>query len=100
MNTYHEMQAYDAMLRSFHQALKPDGRLVIIEPEAKPGRLRAEYQKEHVIPPELVKEDAAQNGFRFVGQHADVVTPDQHHWSTWFLRSLAQKPLYSNSIPR
>ena len=70
------MQAYDAMLRNFHQALKPGGRLVIIEPEAKPGRPRAEYQKEHVIPPELVKEDATRNGFRFVGQHADVVTPD------------------------
>jgi predicted methyltransferase len=80
VNTYHEMQAYDAMLRSFHQALKPGGRLVIIEPEAKPGRPRAEYQKEHVIPPELVKEDATRNGFRFVGQHADVVTPDQDHW--------------------
>lgn len=80
VNTYHEMQAYDAMLRNFHQALKPGGRLVIIEPEAKPGRPRAEYQKEHVIPPELVKEDATRNGFRFVGQHADVVTPDQDHW--------------------
>jgi hypothetical protein len=26
------------------------------------------------------KEDATRNGFRFVGQHADVVTPDQDHW--------------------
>jgi predicted methyltransferase len=80
VNGYHEMRAYNAMLRSFHQALKSGSRLVIIEPEAKPGRPRAEYQKEHVIPPELVMEDAARNGFRFVGRHADVVTPDQHHW--------------------
>ena len=81
VNSYHEMAAYNAMLRSFHQALKFGGRLVIIEPEAKPGRPRAEYQKEHVIPPELVKEDAVRNRFRFVGQHEDVVPPDQHHWS-------------------
>jgi predicted methyltransferase len=81
VNAYHEMGAYNAMLRSFHQALKSGGRLVIIEPDAKPGRPRAEYQQEHVIPPELVKEDAARNGFQFVGQQADVVTPDQHHWS-------------------
>jgi predicted methyltransferase len=81
VNAYHEMGAYNAILRSFHQALKSGGRLVIIEPEAKPGRPRAEYQKEHVIPPELVKEDAARNAFQFVGQHADVVPPDQHHWT-------------------
>lgn len=80
VNAYHEMKAYDAMLRSFYQALKPGGRLVIIEPEAKPGRPRAEYQKEHVIPAELVKDDAARHGFHFVEQHSDVVTPDQHHW--------------------
>jgi predicted methyltransferase len=80
VNAYHEMTAYDAMLRSFYKALRPGGRLVIIEPEAKPGRPRAEYQKEHVIPAQLVKDDAARNGFRLVAQHEDVVTPDQHHW--------------------
>jgi hypothetical protein len=37
-------------------------------------------QEEHVIPAELVKDDAARNGFQFVAQHPDVVTPDQHHW--------------------
>ena len=80
VNAYHEMKAYDAMLHSFYQALKLGCRLVIIEPEAKPGRPRAEYQKEHVIPAELVKDDAARNGLQFVAQHPDVVTPDQHHW--------------------
>ena len=80
VNAYHEMKAYDAMLHSFYQALKLGCRVVIIEPEAKPGRPREEYQREHVIPAELVKEDAARNGFQFVAQHRDVVTPDQHHW--------------------
>lgn len=81
VNAYHEMKAYDAMLRGFYQALKPGGRLVIIEPNAKSGRPRTEYQNEHVIPAELVKDDAARNGFRLVAQHADVVPPDQHHWA-------------------
>jgi predicted methyltransferase len=81
VNAYHEMRAYDAMLRCFYQALKLEGRLVIIEPETKPGRPRADYQKEHVIPADLVKADAARNNFQFVARHTDVVTPDQHRWS-------------------
>ena len=81
VNAYHEMRAYDAMLSCFYQALKFEGRLVIIEPEAKIGQPRAEYQKEHVIPVELVKADAARNNFQFIERHADVVTPDQHPWS-------------------
>ena len=32
-------------LTLFRRALKPTGRLVIIEPEAKPGRPRADYQR-------------------------------------------------------
>jgi SAM-dependent methyltransferase len=34
-NAYHEMQEYDAMLRSFREGLKPGGRLVIIEPKSQ-----------------------------------------------------------------
>ena len=74
-------RAYDAMLRCFRRALKPTGRLVIIEPEAKPGRPRADYKEEHVIPAEIVKADAVRNGFQIVARHADVITPDRHHWS-------------------
>lgn len=81
VNAYHEMRAYNAMLRCFYQALKLEARLVIIEPESKLGRPRSEYQKEHVIPVELVKADAARNNFQFVERRADVVTPDQHRWS-------------------
>lgn len=71
VNAYHEMRDYDAMLRCFHQALKLDGRLVVIEPEAKLGRPRAEYQKDHVIPLELVKADAVRNSFQFIERHAE-----------------------------
>jgi predicted methyltransferase len=81
VNAYHEMRAYNAMLRCFRRALKPTGRLVIIEPEAKPGRPRADYQEEHAIPAEIVKADAVRNGFQIVARHADVITPDRHHWS-------------------
>lgn len=81
VNAYHEMRAYDAMLRCFYKALKLEGKLVVIEPEAKLGRPRADYQKDHVIPVELVKADAARNDFQFIERHADVVTPDQHRWS-------------------
>jgi predicted methyltransferase len=81
VNAYHEMRAYDAMLRCFRRALKPTGRLVIIEPDSKLGRPRADYQKEHTIPAEIVKADALRNGFQIVARHADIITPDRHHWS-------------------
>ena len=49
VNSCHEMRACTAMLRSFHQALKSGGRLVIIEPEAKPGRPRAPGTKRNTL---------------------------------------------------
>jgi hypothetical protein len=69
LNAYHEMRAYDAMLRCFYQALKLEGRLVLIEPDDKLGRTRTKYEKEHLIRVELVKADAARNNFQFVERY-------------------------------
>jgi hypothetical protein len=49
--------------------LKPDGKLVIVEPisDARRSRSRAEQTKGHEIAPEFVLADARSAGFRIVG---------------------------------
>lgn len=69
INSYHEMPQYQAMLAGLRRALKPDGRLVIVEPvsETKRGRPRADQARDHEIDPEFVLQDARAAGFRVVG---------------------------------
>jgi len=66
VNAYHEMRDYDAMLRGIFRGLKPGGRLGIIDEDDRPGRPRSEGHSRHSISEEVVKEDAARNGFRFL----------------------------------
>lgn len=69
VNAYHEMTEHQQMLSALRSALKPDGRLVIVEPISDAGRARsrAEQVKEHEIAPEFVLGDARSAGFRIVG---------------------------------
>ena len=66
INTYHEFREYDEMLQAFHQALKPGGRLAIIDAKTDAGEARSRYHSRHRIPAELVREDARRNGFRLL----------------------------------
>jgi len=66
VNAYHEMQEYDAMLAGVFRALKPGGLLAIIEAEDDPGQRRESYYDRHRMPAEVVREDAARAGFRFL----------------------------------
>ena len=65
VNAYHEMLEYDAMLRAIHTALKPGGRLAIIDAPGKDVASRSKHQSDHTISERLVLEDAARNSFRF-----------------------------------
>ncbi len=56
------------MLEGMYRALKPGGLLVIIDSPTRPGEPRENYFKNHRVPEQLVREDAARNGFRFVRQ--------------------------------
>jgi predicted methyltransferase len=69
VNAYHEMAQHQQMLSALRSALKPDGKLVIVEPiaDARRARSRAEQTKEHQIAPEFVLGDARSAGFRIVG---------------------------------
>lgn len=69
INAYHEMTQHQQVLSALRSALKPDGRLVIVEPisDARRSRSRAEQTKAHEIAPEFVLADARSAGFRIVG---------------------------------
>ena len=66
VNSYREMTEYRAMLTNLRQALKPDGRSVIIEPISGKRRdqPRDAQTKEHRIGAEHVQQEAREAGFR------------------------------------
>ncbi len=76
VNSYHEMTEYLAMLTNLRQALKPDGRLVIIEPISAKRRdqPRDSQTKNHEIGAEHVQQDARQAGFRVAHLEDPFVT--------------------------
>ncbi|HSE97442.1 MAG TPA: methyltransferase domain-containing protein [Blastocatellia bacterium] len=65
VDTYHEFREYDKMMQAVFRALKPGGRLAIIDGEGPSGRPRTEYHRLHTIPADLVREEIARNGFVF-----------------------------------
>jgi predicted methyltransferase len=65
VDTYHEFREYDRMMQAVFRALKPGGRLVIIDGEGPAGKPRTEYHRLHTIPSELVREEVGSNGFVF-----------------------------------
>jgi predicted methyltransferase len=65
VDTYHEFRDYDRMMQAVFRALKPGGRLAIIDGEAPSGRPRTEYHRLHTIPAGLVREEVARHGFVF-----------------------------------
>ena len=65
VDTYHEFREYDVMMQAVFQALKPGGRLVIIDGEAPAGRPRTEYHRLHTIPETIVRNEVTRHGFVF-----------------------------------
>ncbi len=70
---YHELVKYPEMLARFHDALKPDGRLAILDPMARKtaNRPRAIQSKNHVLMPDLVESELKNAGF-------EVLIRDDH----------------------
>ena len=65
VNAYHEMTEHKAMLEGIRRALKPTGRLVILEPISPSLRTspRRDQTAQHEIASELVLQDARDAGF-------------------------------------
>ena len=65
VNAYHEMHEHQAMLTALKAALKPNGRLVIVEPisESRRTNARADQTRNHEIGIDFVRQDAREAGF-------------------------------------
>jgi precorrin-6B methylase 2 len=80
-NVYHEFTQPEAMLKHIREALKPDGRLVIVENYSVAGRResRADQAKRHDMAPETLEREIAAAGF-VVKEHIEPVlvnSPDR-----------------------
>ena len=83
VNAYHEMEQHHAVLSALRRALKPDGRLVIVEPvtRSRRGRPRADEVRSHEIDPEYVLQDARAAGFGVVALRDPFTRRDDEiHW--------------------
>jgi ubiquinone/menaquinone biosynthesis C-methylase UbiE len=84
VNAYHEMRDHQQMLAKIRSALKPDGRLVLVEPTAKdrPGSTRDEQAGAHIIAIELATKDLIDASFEVVERNEDFVQRpnDEHEW--------------------
>ena len=71
VNSYHEMVDHQAMLQHVRAALKPGGRLVIVEPIADKLLLdaRERQTRDHEIAAHFVEHDARDAGFRIETLH-------------------------------
>jgi precorrin-6B methylase 2 len=70
---YHELVKYPEMLARFRAALKPDGRLIILDPTARKtaSRPRQAQTRNHVLRPDLAQEEVRSAGF-------EVLSRDDH----------------------
>jgi ubiquinone/menaquinone biosynthesis C-methylase UbiE len=87
VNAYHEMQDHHAMLTKVRAALKPDGRLVIVEPIAPSRRdnSRDSQVRNHEIGVEHVQNEAREAGFRVVSLQDPFTTRREGRDVEWLL---------------
>jgi predicted methyltransferase len=64
-NTYHELTARQAILRHLSQALRPGGRLVVVD--------RSEGEEHHQISPEAVEMDLRREGFKITSREDSFI---------------------------
>ncbi len=89
VNAYHEFRQHEAMLRGILKALRPGGKLAIIDKEAEPGQGRSHYYSAHRIPKQLVRTEAESAGFRYMEECPGFTRPDDQ--SRWYFL-LFEKP--------
>ena len=75
VDVYHELQHPKAMLAKMREALKPDGKVALLEYRLE-GSSAVHIKPEHRMSPEQVMREWQPAGFRLVGQHEFL--PTQH----------------------
>ena len=80
VNAYHEFAEYPAVLSRVKEALKPGGRLVVIEPAPRrtEDTTRAAQTRRHTIAMALVEDELAQAGYEIVRKDPAFVSRPAH----------------------
>jgi ubiquinone/menaquinone biosynthesis C-methylase UbiE len=75
VDTYHEMDAHQEILKSIKSALKPKGRLVLCEPisESRKDLSRADQERKHELAMDFALEDLKREGFKILFQEDEFV---------------------------
>ena len=87
VNAYHEMKAFKELLPRLKASLKPDGRLVIVEPiaPARRDKSRDEQIRNHEIAIDFVKQETAAAGFVQVSMQDPFTTRSHAQDEMWML---------------
>jgi predicted methyltransferase len=75
VDAFHEFTNVDAMIAGFFRALKPGGRLGVIDSTARLGLRPAEYMERHNLPQEILIEQVSRAGLRLVSFDSDFAGP-------------------------
>ncbi len=95
MDAYHEMDDHDRILEHVKRALKPDGRLVILEPigKARRGWDRKRLESKHEIAMKYVIEDLKQAGYRILHRQDPFIDRGQKKKDELWLLMATPLPL-------
>lgn len=85
VNAYHEMREHDAVLQAIYQALKPGGRLAVIDAPDGESQSREEQFRRHAVSESLVRSDAERAGFHFHSRQRDFERPESRRRVWYFL---------------
>jgi SAM-dependent methyltransferase len=99
VNAYHEMVDHQAMLRALRSALKPGGRLVIVEPISD-GRVkdtRDQQTKVHEIAAAFVEQDLREAGFRIRTLQDPFANRGNH--SEWLIVAVPDTSRTTDDVP-
>lgn len=74
IDTYHEMDDYMDILKHVHKALKPGGKLVILEKlkTRVKGKSRGDMTIAHSLAPKYVREEMKEAGFHIIHHNKDM----------------------------
>jgi predicted methyltransferase len=90
---YHEVEPYKETLAHVLRALKPGGRLVIVDnmPHKTRYRSRADQMKNHVLSPELAESELKAAGFEVASRQDDFVDRPDEEDAKWMIVSRRPK---------
>ncbi|MGW9686261.1 class I SAM-dependent methyltransferase [Flagellimonas sp. 2504JD1-5] len=73
IDTYHEMDSHEKMLRLIRRSLKPGGKIMILEKLKNwvKGKSRADQVSSHSLGPEYVRKELRQAGFTIISEIED-----------------------------